>query len=139
MNQEHYPHRIRLRGPWHCEPLARSNSTDPLPAPCRMNLPCRWGDGNLGNFAGRIRFRRHFGLPTRLEPQEHVWLTFAGMEGEAEIWLNSQPLVSKSKTGEPFEFEVTGLLQIRNELRMEVTAPDGEGGPWGDVALEIRR
>ena len=36
-----YPHRIRLRGPWDCEPL--SGAAGPL----RMNLPCRWAEGGL--------------------------------------------------------------------------------------------
>ena len=44
-----YPHRIRLRGPWECQPLARSvivaNSrqetvTTDLPATRKMTMPC---------------------------------------------------------------------------------------------------
>jgi hypothetical protein len=139
VNQEPSPHRIRLRGPWQCEPLARRDSTAPLPAPCQMMMPCRWGDGGLGDFAGRVRFRRRFGLPTRLDPQEHVWITFAGIAGEAEISLNGQPLGSWTGNEGPLGFEITGLLQARNELTVEVTAADGSGGLWGEVALEIRR
>src|SRR5687767_15758269 len=37
-----YPHRIRLRGPWECEPLARRGPAEgPLPPPRRLSLPCR--------------------------------------------------------------------------------------------------
>ena len=51
-----YPHRIRLRGPWECEPLARAEGADmPLPPPCRMTMPCRWSAGGLAEFAGRVR------------------------------------------------------------------------------------
>ena len=67
-----YPHRIRLRGPWQCEPLARAIQhadghvemvPQDLPPPCPMIMPCRWGESSLGDFAGRVRFRRRFGVP----------------------------------------------------------------------------
>ena len=48
-----YPHRIRLRGPWECEPLARAGG-GPLPPPCRITMPCRWGEAGLADFAGRL-------------------------------------------------------------------------------------
>lgn len=132
-----YPHRIRLRGPWDCEPLTRTDSAQPLPPRCRMAMPCRWGQ-ILGDFAGRVRFRRHFGFPGRLDPHEHVWLTFAGVEGHAEVSLNGQALGSGAGAEGPFEFEITGLLQVRNELTVEVSAAGGAGGLWGEVALEVR-
>src|SRR6266849_10307562 len=94
-----YPHRIRLRGPWECEPLARiapdehgQTGRDSLPPPCRMTMPCRWSEGGLENFAGRVRFRRRFGYPGRIDAHERVWLTFAGIGGTAEVWLNGQHL-----------------------------------------------
>jgi len=83
-----YPHRIRLRGPWECEPLARfvvsadgrkETSTVDLPASRKMTMPCRWSEGGLKNFSGRVRFRRHFGYPGRIDENERVWLTFAGI------------------------------------------------------------
>jgi hypothetical protein len=131
-----YPHRIRLRGPWECEPLARSDG-GPLPPPRRMTLPCRWGEAGLPDFAGRVRFRRRFGYPGRIDTYERVWLTFAGVEGTAAAWLNGQLLGPQEGTG-PFEFEVTSLLGQRNELMVEVDAPGGDGGLWGEVALEVR-
>src|SRR5947209_8061277 len=131
-----YPHRIRLRGPWECEPLARHGG-GPLPPPGRMTMPCRWADGGLPDFAGRVRFRRRFGYPGRIDAYERVWLTFAGVGGAAEVRLNGQPLGRHEGPG-PFEFEVTPLLQARNELTVEVDAPAGDGGLWGEVALEVR-
>jgi Glycosyl hydrolases family 2, sugar binding domain len=134
-----YPHRIRLRGPWECEPLARAGraAPEPLPAPCRMALPCRWSTGGLRDFAGRVRFRRRFGYPGRLDATDHVWLTFAGAEGVAEVWLNGQWLGRHQGEG-PFEFEVTPLLQARNELVVEVESATEHGGIWGEVAMEVR-
>jgi hypothetical protein len=135
-----YPHRIRLRGPWECEPLARTgpNAMAPLPPACRMVMPCRWHEGGLTNFTGRVRFRRRFGYPGRIDTYERVWLTFAGAEDSAEIWLNGRHLGRYDKTGEPFAVEVTALLERRNEWTVEVEGTSGRGGLWGEVALEVR-
>jgi len=133
-----YPHRIRLRGPWDYEPLARAaRSDEPLPPRGRMTMPGRWGEGGLGEFAGRVRFRRRFGWPGRIDAHERVWLTFAGAEAVAEVWLNGRCLGRHEGPGS-FEFDVTGLLQLRNDLNVEVEAPGGSGGLWGEVALEVR-
>src|SRR5438477_6811861 len=132
-----YPHRIRLRGPWQCEPLSRlvrqpngevEEAAQPLPAGCRMNMPCLWSDGGLGDFSGRVRFRRRFGLPRRIDSFERVWLTFGGVESSAAIWLNGQTLGQHEIANTPFEFSVTDLLRDRNELVVEVTAVGGAGG-----------
>jgi hypothetical protein len=123
-----YPHRIRLRGPWECEPL----TGDPPPPARRMTLPCRWADGGLADYAGRVRFRRRFGSPTNLDPGERVWLTFGGVEGNWTASLNGVVL------GDGPEFEVTSLLQPRNELIVEIDGP-ATGGLWGEVAMEVRR
>lgn len=142
-----YPHRIRLRGPWECEPLARAEKqaggriamvARALPPPCRMLLPCRWGEGGLGDFAGRVRFRRRFGVPRQLDSYETVWLTLAGVDAVALVTLNGQFLGRHERPAEAFEFEVTGLLRARNELVVDVEAPAGNGGLWGEVALEVR-
>jgi hypothetical protein len=130
-----YPHRIRLRGPWECEPLARVDG-GPLPPPCRVTMPCRWG-APLPGFTGRVRFRRRFGYPGRIDAYERVWLTFGGVEGSAEAWLNGERLGRHEGPG-PFAFEVTHLLGARNELTVEVEAAGGDGGLWGEVALEVR-
>jgi hypothetical protein len=104
-----------------------------------MTLPCRWRDGGLAGFAGRVRFRRRFGYPGRIDDYERVWLTFAGIEGRAEVSLNGQALGVYEGTGEPPEFEVTRLLGARNELVIEVESASDAGGLWGEVALEVRR
>jgi hypothetical protein len=102
-----------------------------------MRLPCRWGEGGLKGFAGTVRYRRRFGWPGRLDADEHVWLTFGGVEAAAEVWLNGSR-VGRRQTAGPFEFEVTSLLQVRNQLTVEVEAAGDHGGLWGEVALEVR-
>jgi hypothetical protein len=129
-----YPYRIRLRGPWECEPLAGPT----LPPPRRMNMPCRWRDGGLGEFAGTVRFSRRFGLPRQIDPHERLWLTFAGVADTADVHLNGRHLGRHTPPDQPFEFEVTSLLDARNELVVEVEASGGHGGLWGEVALEVR-
>jgi hypothetical protein len=103
-----------------------------------MTLPCRWGAGGLGDFAGRARFRRHFGYPGQIDAYERVWLTFAGADAVADVWLNGQFLGRHAGAEQGFEFEVTGLLRRRNDLTVEVEGPAATGGLWGEVALEIR-
>src|SRR5581483_7556989 len=98
----------------------------------------RWAEGGLGDFTGRVRFRRRFGIPRQIDAHERVWLTLAGADSRAEVWLNGLLLGQHEGAGEPFEFEVTTLLQDRNELTVEVEAPTGNGGLYGEVALEVR-
>jgi hypothetical protein len=103
-----------------------------------MTMPCRWREGGLQDFAGRVRFRRHFGYPGQIDAYERVWLTFAGVAGVAEVWLNDHRLGHHDGALGPFEHEVTSLLGVRNVLTVEVDDATGEGGLWGEVALEIR-
>src|SRR4051794_34362239 len=118
-----YPHRIRLRGPWECAPLARlvrradgsqAWDSEGLPPQGRVTMPGRWRDGGLRDFAGRVRLRRHFGYPGRIDAHERVWLTCAGLEGVADVRLNDVPLGRRTGADGPFEFDVTDLLRPRN-------------------------
>lgn len=128
-----YPHRIRLRGPWECQPLSwrGPDSARPLPPPRKMTMPCRLGEGGLKHFDGRVRLVRHFGYPGRIDEFERVWLTFAGVAGNHTVWLNGTCLDSCQ------ECDVTDLLKARNELRVEIEG-DQQAGLVGEVALEVR-
>ena len=109
-----YPHRIRLRGPWECQPLSTARTA-----------------------AGESRFRRRFGYPGRIDAHERVWLTFAGIAGAAEVRLNDC-LLGRHEGPAAFEFEVTPLLRPRNELVLDVEGTRDQGGWRGDAALEVR-
>lgn len=102
-----------------------------------MTVPCRWNAEDWADFAGRARFRRRFGFPGRIDPHERVWLTFAGADRVAEVWLNGV-FLGRHEGDDPFEFEVTSLLQARDELIVELEGSAPGGGLWGEVALEIR-
>jgi hypothetical protein len=105
-----YPHRIRLRGPWDCEPAS--------------GLP------------GRLRFRRRFGYPGRIDSYERVWLTGTGIEGTADLRLNGEMLAEQ--VTRTFAFEITGRLLARNELVIE-TEGGSAAGLSGEIAMEVRR
>jgi hypothetical protein len=112
-----------------------ANADEPLPSPCRLTMPCRWSEGGLPGFAGRVRLRRSFGYPGRIDAHERVWLTFAGLGGAGEVELNKQLL---GRIAAATEFEVTSLLRPRNELIVEMEGRAEEGGLSGEVALEVR-
>ncbi len=126
-----YPHRIRLRGPWECEP------PDGSPA-FRVSFPCPWGEPPLSGLVGGVRFRRRFGYPGRIDADECVWITFAEAAGSVAVRLNDR-LLGEPKDRASFEYEVTPLLGQRNEVVVEVDGAAVPRGAWGDVALEIRR
>jgi hypothetical protein len=128
-----YPHRIRLRGPWECEPLAAPETS----APRRIHLPCRWDDAALADITGRARFRRRFGYPGRIDAHERVWLIVAGTAERLEVSLNGVPL-GEQAGGPSGEFDVTALLRPRNELVIDTAMPAERSGAWGEVALEVR-
>jgi hypothetical protein len=127
-----YPHRLRLLGPWECEAPAGAE-------PQRVTMPCRLADCGLAGFSGTVRFRRRFGYPGRIDAEERVWLTFAGVSGAAELRLNGQILGRHAEGAEAFEHEVTALLRPRNELLVDLEAADDRAGLGGEVAMEVRR
>lgn len=139
-----YPHRIRLRGPWVCEPVSRRSraedrtAAESLPAAARMNIPKRWRAGELRSFDGVVRCTRKFGAPGRIEATERVWLTLLGLSGQTEVWFNGQKLGDCGPAEPTAEFEVTQLLRPRNELQLLFTAAADTHDLWEEVALEIR-
>jgi hypothetical protein len=96
-------------------------------------MPCRWVDVGL---AGRVRCRRRFGYPGTIDADERVWLTCSGLGDTAGVSLNGACLSERQPA--PFEFDVTELLRVRNELTMDVEGTSTERGLWGEVALEVR-
>ncbi len=125
-----YPHRIRLRGPWECEPING-------PPAWRVTMPSGWIDAGLADYHGLARFTRKFGYPGRLDDTEHVWLTCDGCTGCREVRLNGQ-LLTQESCG-VFAFDVTKILAERNQLEVLISGETDHAGLWGEVALEIRK
>ena len=127
-----YPHRINLRGPWQCETLDTA-----LPKRVhRVNMPCRWADTPLNDCSGRIRCQRRFHWQKPLDAKERLFLVVGAADYRAEVTLNGQFLGKHEGAFDPFEFEITHLVQASNDLSIEV---DSQGGLWGTVFLEVRR
>jgi hypothetical protein len=155
------PHIIRLRGPWEYEPLERLalsgeglpvQDNKSLPPPGRITMPCDWGQTLGTDFRGRVRYRRRFGLPTNLETGQRVWLVCDGADLRGAAALNGRVLGPIEGYRAPTRFDVTGDLQPRSELIVDVELPplgyQSElnlrpdraglaGGLIGEVRLEI--
>src|SRR5262249_51208295 len=110
-----------------------------------------WGDILGADFRGRARYSRHFNRPTGLDPHEHVWCVIDGVDPTGSATLNGQPLGEVPGYALPAEFEITSLLQERNELTLDIETPAANspqtprpgrdalpGGPIGEVRLEVR-
>jgi hypothetical protein len=131
-----YPHRIRLQGPWQCDAVARSNAgTQPMSFP--VMPPGRLRDLGLAGFAGRVQFRRRFGYPGRIDAHERIWLTFQGTTQPFTIALNGQDLSRPEPEDDGFSIHVTELLKARNELVVDLDAPNDET-VLGATTMEVR-
>ena len=124
-----YPHRIRLRGPWE----VTASEFGPLG---RAHLPAGWSNLNLGEGSGRATVRRRFGYPGRINANERVFLIGEGLKAAVPLRLNGHAI----GVGGPdrFAFDVTGSLEPRNVLEIDVEAGPGRAILWEDIALEIR-
>lgn len=134
-------HRIHLKGPWEFQPLPHHSATLAVRPPIggTIKFPAAWRDF-LGDFAGCVRFTRHFNLPTNLEPQDRVDLVLDGLGGTAEILLNQVPVGSDQPPDQTGRFDITQLLRPHNILEISVEwdgTATGPGGLWAPVALEI--
>ena len=136
-------HVIRLRGPWHYEPLAAAGEGEHrLPPPGSARMPATWSEF-LGDFRGCVALRRRFGCPTGLAPRDRVELVIEAVHACGSAELNGQPLAERldHRGG---RFDVTDRLRERNELAIIIQWPGDEadkvapaGGSLGEVRLEI--
>jgi hypothetical protein len=95
-------HRIRLREPWEVAALED----------------------------GRLRRSRRFGRPSRLDPQERVWLVVERLPESGSVRLNGQEL--REAPGD-IRCDVTELLLDNNRVEIDLPATH----ELGEVSLEI--
>jgi hypothetical protein len=121
-----------------------------LPAGGTIALPADWGE-TLGNdFRGLVRFTRRFAQPTGLDAATRVWLVIEDVDWQGTVTLNghwlgqvqlAQPFRAPclpvspsllpslpSPTSCPARFDITSLLQPRNELTIDVLLPAAGAG-----------
>jgi hypothetical protein len=144
------PYRILLRGPWQAEPLARAEraadgslawTTTDLPAASTVRLPAPWQD-LFGDFRGRVHFRRRFHPPSNIDAGDRLVLVFDSVGGTGRVALNGHSLGKLDAAAGNISFDVTGLLQLNNEIAVELDftsfgADSRTGGLTNAVALEI--
>lgn len=159
-----YPHRIRLRGPWELELLARyvaagqgvaaaAEVAEGLPPATRVDVPGDWGRLLGAEFRGRVRYRRAFHAPP-LSEGEAVWLVVDGVDALGSAALNGEPLGPIPGYAAPAQFDITQRVRPYNLLAIEVKMPPAAdeqagtlrpgragmpGGLIGEVRLEVRR
>jgi hypothetical protein len=140
-------HKIRLRGPWQVEPLARyvdrGDGTwdiveEQLPAASKAKMPVDWADTLGAAFHGKVRYVRPFQQPTGLEEGEEVWLVVEPPCSHGEIQLNCTRLGEVHHGRPAARFDVTALLAERNRLEITVAHPqlDSEYRPMGNYEAE---
>jgi len=126
-------HRIRLRGPWHYQPLSQfrqnadgtlAEQTDSLPPGGTFTPPLDLGQTPLGRtYRGRVRYRRRFGRPAPIGPLELIHLVVPPLSSPAEIHLNGHLLGYVEPHTAVGRFNVTTQLQVRNELWIDIVSP----------------
>lgn len=149
-------HRIRLRGPWQVEPLSRlrqhaggtvMEQTSSLPPGGVTTTPfdCRQIPLGVGDAGGRVRYRRRFGRPTHLGPDECILLVVPPLTAPADVRINGTLLGQVEPHGRAGRFDITERLKDRNELWIDLLRQPGEQAPTPDqpssdattVCLEI--
>ena len=73
---------------------------------------------------GRTRHRRRFGRPRTLDADERLWLV---CDQPRSVTVNGTELDTAER------FDITGLLQSRNELVIDMRADE----PLGAITLEV--
>jgi hypothetical protein len=97
----------------------------------RIRLRGSWEVAALGD--GRMRHARRFGRPRTQDANETVWLVCESVPGGAVVSLNGT-VIGHAEAGQAFAFDVTGQLDVRNEVAIDVM----NNAALGEVALEIR-
>jgi beta-mannosidase len=76
-----------------------------------MRLPTNWYLTEVGDFFGTIWFRREFGVPDELRARR-LFLRFGAVDYVADVWLNGTYLGSHEGMFNPFEFDVTDVIDL---------------------------
>lgn len=128
-------HFIRLRGPWE---LFLPGSDRPL----RIEMPATWGTLiSVATAASPLpspaRLVRRFGKPTGLSPQDRLHLVIECTSADFQLELNGQELSNLVSSVGSFSWEVTPLVNPRNELVILLPIPSPKKKP-GDTSLPLR-
>jgi hypothetical protein len=116
-------------------------TTAGLPRAGTVRLPASWQE-LFGDFRGRARFKRKFHPPSNLDRSTRLFIVLDHVEGSGTVLLNSQTIGAIEPGRTSARFEITGGLQLNNELEVELefteTDRNRPGGLPGPVILEIQ-
>ena len=99
-----------------------------MTTPHRIHLRSFWEQTPLAG--GGVRYFRRVGCPRSLADGETLWLVCDHVSSPARVFLNEQPL---GEADRKFSFEITGLLQPRNSVAIEMTGAEA----LGMVVIEV--
>ncbi len=114
---------LDLNGEW-------QYSFEPDKSPWKeTKVPSNWYLTELGTHHGIVWYRHHFSFKGSLgERMAH--LRFWGVDYHARVWLNDTYLGSHEGYFQPFEFDVSNVLEAENNLVVEVNSPKEDYKAW---------
>lgn len=100
-------------------------------------MPAPW-DEDLGrSFRGRVVYARHFNCPTSIDATTPIRMVFTKVvAGAARILLNDQPVGAFQWPTDEAVIDVTGQLQTRNEIRVELASLIDDANETGDIVTQ---
>jgi len=93
-----------------------------------MRLPTNWYRTEVGDFFGTIWFRREFRVPAAQHGQR-LFLRFGAVDYLADVWLNGTYLGAHEGMFNPFEFDVTDVIDLEGTNTLVVK----DGAPRDDT------
>jgi len=79
-----------------------------------MKIPTNWYLTELGDFFGTVWFQTSFTVPQSFHGKK-LFIRFAAVDYYADVWLNGQYLGSHEGMFNPFEFDVTDIVDLNGE------------------------
>ncbi|NLX97029.1 MAG: hypothetical protein GXY83_12715 [Rhodopirellula sp.] len=88
---------------------------------------------------GNVQWRRKFNRPSGLGPEQRIWIEVKNRSRGVAVYLNGRHLGETPAGAEAVRFELTGLLDLHNEITlMSTDAPQRLPSPLpAEVSLEI--
>jgi hypothetical protein len=126
---------IRLHGPWDVQ----GSTIDGAAKERTIRLPVDLESVFGATWPSPIVFRRRFGCPSNLGPSERVELVIEPINPRGDVSLNEESLGSLALIPNPTRFDITKLLEARNQIELKLDVPSSACSSRHslDVRLEI--
>ncbi len=119
-----------------CQPKYPATDWDEL------TVPGNWDTENdYANFVGTGYYRKEFKVPSNWDGSI-IRLCFGAVNQTSEVWLNGQYLGKHVGGYTPFEFDVTGIVQLGKTNMVALSANNeyqrGAWWNWGGISREVK-